>query len=573
MSVGVSWEVEMKALFRQIQIVLNRGLRNKLRQPPKASDTPKRSENPFSVGLSLPLGIVFLRKKYKWRKRFKSLRYYFLVLILTVMQLGLFGGISKQKVVAQNQGFCPVGTTPTTVNWTPAVGAPAITAQSLNVEGVGINFSFTESVPGRVLDSVETRIDNDVYGGLPGPNLRINIGPEKTPSPGSATLTVNFSRPVILASPLTLLDIDRNGERDVGFVYQDRVTVNGFNNSTPVDVTLRSLGSTTRVAGNVAVGINENSFPNRPDGNVSATLSGQLNRIQILYEPGQEYGVPQQDETIGLARFGICIPPPATTSIGDTVFNDRNGNGTQEEGEPGIANATLILRNSSGAEVSRTTTNSNGIYSFSALPLGNYTVEALQPNNEFTPTTNTTLAANLTQPNQALLNIDFGFRTGPVGDSGIPDIRLIKRITNARRNGQTIAGTSFNSFVPDPNNSNDDNLTQPQRFSGVTDLEVPVRSGDEIEYTIYFLTQGNENINNLQFCDLVPRGTTFASNSIGISGAGSGANSGRYLTPLAPLESFTNICNGSNNNGAVVANLGNVSGGNFGFVRFRATVN
>jgi uncharacterized repeat protein (TIGR01451 family) len=551
----------MKALFKQI-IMLIRGLRNLLRQPPKARDIP-----PWSGDR------VFPGENRRWQKTLKSLRYYFLVLILTATQIAFFGSISKQKVVAQNQGFCPVGTSPTTVNWTPAVGAAAITAQSLNVAGVGINFSFTESIPGQVIDNVETRIDNSVYGGLPGPNLRFNIGREKTPSPGNATLSVNFSRPVILASPLTILDIDRNGVRDVGFIYQDRVTVNAFNGNAPVGVTLRSLGSTTRVEGNVAVGINENSFPDRPDGNVSATIPGQLNRIQLLYEPGQEYGTPQQDETVGLARLSICIPPPAIASIGDTVFSDRNGNGTQDEGDTGIANATLILRNSNGEEVSRTTTNSNGIYSFSALALGNYTVEVVRPNNDFTPTTNTTLAANLTQPNQALLNIDFGFRTATVGDSGTSDIRLIKRITNARRNGQQIAGNNFNSFVSDPNNSNDDNLTQPERFPGVIDLETPVRSRDEIEYTIYFLTQGNENINNLQFCDLVPRGTTFASNSIGISGAGSGANNGTYLTPLTPLESFTSICNGSNSNGAVVANLGNVPSSNFGFVRFRVIVN
>lgn len=545
--------------------MLIRGLRNLLRQPPRARDIPSRSSD--RVLRDSP------GKHRKWQKVCKSLRYYFLIIILAATQIALFGSISKQKIVAQNQGFCPVGTSPATVNWTPATGAAAITAQTLNVGGVGINFSFTESIPGRVIDNVETRIDNDVYGGLPGPNLRFNIGLEKTPSPGNATLNVNFSRPVILASPLTILDIDRNGERDFGFIYQDRVTVNAFNGNAPVGVTLRSLGSTTRVEGNVAAGINENSFPNRPDGNVSATIPGQLNRIQLLYEPGQEYGTPLQDETVGLARFSICIPPPAIASIGDTVFSDRNGNGTQEEGEPGIANTTLILRNSSGEEVSRTTTNSNGIYSFSGLSLGNYTVEVLRPNNDFTPTTNTTLGANLTQPNQALLNIDFGFRTTPVGDSGTPDIRIIKRITNARRNGEPIAGTSFNTFIPDPNNSNDDNLTQPERFPGVIDLQVPVRSRDEIEYTIYFLTQGNENINNLQFCDLVPRGTTFANNSIGINGAGSGASTGRYVTPLAPLESFANICNGSNNNGAVVANLGNVPSGNFGFVRFRVTVN
>ncbi|MBF2065245.1 MAG: carboxypeptidase regulatory-like domain-containing protein [Calothrix sp. C42_A2020_038] len=505
---------------------------------------------------------------------FNSLRYYFLASVIALTQIVVLSYFSKQKVAAQTQNLCPAGNVPTPVQWRPAVGAPAIAAQTINVGEVAVNFSFAESLPGQVIDNVETRIDNDVYGGIPGPNLRFNIGLEKTPSPGNATLSINFSRPVIIASPLTLLDVDRDGERDIGFTYQDRVTVSAFNGDVPVGVTLRSLTPNTRVTGNTVVGINENSFPDRPDANVSVTPAGQLNRLDFLYEPGTEFGQPLQDETIGLARFSICLPAPPGATIGDTVFNDRNANRVQDEGEPGIGNVTLILRNSRGQEVRRTTTNSNGIYSFLNLPLGNYTIEALRPNDDFNPTTNTTLAANLTEPNQELLTVDFGFTTNRVGGAGTPNIRLIKRITNAIRNGQSITGTNFNTFVPDPNNDNDDVLPSAERFRGVSILEVPVQSRDEIEYTIYFLAEGDGIANNVRFCDLVPNGTTFVSNSINISGAGNGADNGRYLSPLTPLEqSFTNICPGNNNNGAVVANLGNISSGNFGFVSFRTAIN
>lgn len=516
----------------------------------------------------------------KWHFKFlrpKSLRYYLLALVLVVMQI--VGSVnSRQKAVAQEQNFCPAGNVPTIVNWRPANGAPAIAAETINVGEVAVNFSFTESLPGQVIDNGETLISNQEYGGLPGPNLRFNIGQDKTPSPGSATLSINFSRPVIIASPLTILDVDRNGARDtVGgtvFTYQDRVTVSAFNGDVPVGVTLRSLTPNTRVTGNTVVGTIENSVPEEGNSNVSVTPAGQLNRIDFLYEPGTEFGQPLQDETVGLARFSICLPAPPGATIGDTVFNDRNGNGTQDEGEPGIGNVTLILRNSRGQEVRRTTTNSNGIYSFINLPLGNYTVEALRPNNDFNPTTNTTLAANLTQPNQELLTIDFGFNTNRLGSGGAPNISLIKRITNATRNGQPISGTSFNTFVADPNNNNDDALPSPERFRGVATLEAPIQSRDEIEYTVYFLAQGDGVVNNVRFCDLVPNGTTFAQNSISINGAGSGGDNGRYLTPLAPLDqAFTNICPGSNNNGAVVANLGNIPSGNFGFVRFRVAVN
>lgn len=543
----------------------------------------KRLLRTFNSGWICSLQQDVFNRRWRLSKffGFKSLQYYFLALVIAVTQIVGSSYFSKQKVVAQTQNLCPAGNVPTTVNWRPAVGAPTIATQTINVGEVAVNFSFAESVPGRVIDDQETRIDNETYGGIPGPNLRFNIGQNiggvETPSPGSATLSINFSRPVIIASPLTILDVDRNGARDtVGgtvFTYQDRVTVSAFNGDVPVGVTLRSLTPNTRVTGNTVVGTIENSFPDRPDSNVSVTPGGQLNRIDFLYEPGTEFGQPLQDETVGLARFSICLPAPPGATIGDTVFNDRNGNGRQDEGEPGIGNVTLILRNSRGQEVRRTTTNSNGIYSFLNLPLGNYTVEALRPNTDFNPTTNTTLAANLTQPDQELLTIDFGFNTNRVGNAGAPNISLIKRITNATRNGQPISGTNFNTFVADPNNNNDDALPSPERFRGVSTLEAPVQSQDQIEYTVYFLAEGDGVVNNVRFCDLVPNGTTFAQNSISINGAGSGADGGRYLTPLAPLEAFTNICPSSNNNGAVVANLGNIASGNFGFVRFRVAVN
>jgi uncharacterized repeat protein (TIGR01451 family) len=1108
----------MKPLLKKIQVMSSGE-----KKSPWLQEIPQ--ENNF-LGQHRELPV---QPTQKIRQQFQPLRYSLLALMLAVPQIPLSGFSNHQKAVAQTS--CPAGTISTPLNWTPATGVTEISGQTLTAGGIQATLNFSETIPGRVIDNQETRIDSSVYGGLAGPNLRLNIGPDKTPSPGSATLTINFSQPVTLASPLLLLDVDRDGQRDFNFTYQDRVTVNAFNNDSSVGVALQSLGTTTRVNGNLVVGINENSQPNAPDGNVQATIAGPVSRIQILYEAGQEYGPPRQDETIGLARINICAPgaggsigdtvyndannnsrqdngetgignvnvtltgagtdgnfgtsdditrntttdnggrysfgglapgnyrvsvnnnvapvlgfsptqvpanpitlaagqnidtadfgfvrqaegsigdtvyndananntqdngetgingvtlnligagpdgnfgttddvtrttttdnngryrfsnlipgnyrvstnapsgfsptqiqpdviningqnidtvdfgftqqqvgsigdtvfrdlnsnsvqdanepgiadvtltlrgsngqvirttrtnnngnyifsnlqpgdyrveptnpgtlqlttgnpsvsvplqggqnvtnadfgfneargsigdtvfrdlngngvqdgvepgisgvevvlinagpdgafgtpddvrrsqntdntnnvsdgrgrytfnnlppgryrveaappsrgvpgqpdlraflttginpielelqpdqnitnadfgfnmtgfdsnrpgnigdtvfndrngngtqdegepgipnvtltlrrpgpdnqlgtpddatettttnnngiygfsnlpsgdyrvtvtPPSgfleqpTTgnretqvnlqpgqsllsvdfgfrqpggSIGDTVFNDRNGNGIQDSGEPGIPNATLILRNPQGQEINRTTTNSNGIYGFNGLPLANYTVEALRPGTDFSPTTSTTLNANLTLPNQSLLNIDFGFRPPALGASETPDIIVIKRISNALRNGQPVSGVNFNTFVPDPNNNNDDALPQTERFRGVPNLEAPIQSGDQIEYTVYFLTQGTESLRNIRFCDLVPSGTTFANNSISLNGAGTGADGGRYLTPLAPLEEYTNICPGSNSNGAVVVNLGTIPGSNFGFVRFRVTVN
>jgi hypothetical protein len=73
-------------------------------------------------------------------------------------------------------------------------------------------------------------------------------------------------------------------------------------------------------------------------------------------------------------------------SIGDFVWDDLNGNGQQDSGEPGIANVTVLLRNGiSGSLIAVTTTNAGGLYSFNGLPPGSYYVEFVQPRDSRSP--------------------------------------------------------------------------------------------------------------------------------------------------------------------------------------------
>jgi uncharacterized repeat protein (TIGR01451 family) len=75
--------------------------------------------------------------------------------------------------------------------------------------------------------------------------------------------------------------------------------------------------------------------------------------------------------------FGFYQP----VSIGNFVWNDLNGNGVQDSGEPGIAGVTLTLTGTTGAGASvtqTTTTDANGLYQF-AEPPGMYTVAVTTP--------------------------------------------------------------------------------------------------------------------------------------------------------------------------------------------------
>ncbi len=68
-------------------------------------------------------------------------------------------------------------------------------------------------------------------------------------------------------------------------------------------------------------------------------------------------------------------------SIGNFVWNDLNGNGVQDSGEPGLAGVTATLYTSAGDYFAETTTNSAGQYEFSNVGPGNYFVVFTAPTN------------------------------------------------------------------------------------------------------------------------------------------------------------------------------------------------
>ncbi|MEW6183397.1 MAG: SdrD B-like domain-containing protein [Bacillota bacterium] len=69
---------------------------------------------------------------------------------------------------------------------------------------------------------------------------------------------------------------------------------------------------------------------------------------------------------------------PDYGSISGMKFNDADNNGAKDSDESGLDGWTIILRNSQGTEVARTTTSGGGYYSFTNLNAGTYTVEEVQ---------------------------------------------------------------------------------------------------------------------------------------------------------------------------------------------------
>jgi len=66
-------------------------------------------------------------------------------------------------------------------------------------------------------------------------------------------------------------------------------------------------------------------------------------------------------------------------SLGDFVWNDLNADGIQDAGEPGIQNVTVHLLDSGGATIATTTTDASGLYHFTNLTPGTYSVGFVKP--------------------------------------------------------------------------------------------------------------------------------------------------------------------------------------------------
>jgi uncharacterized repeat protein (TIGR01451 family) len=148
------------------------------------------------------------------------------------------------------------------------------------------------------------------------------------------------------------------------------------------------------------------------------------------------------------------------------------------------------------------------------------------------------------------------------------NVLLVKRITAI--NGNTTNGTvSLNSYDPDSLYPYDKNvivmgLTPPTTDKWPNTSGNPLSStfllgardggiikfGDEVEYTIYFLSAGTAAAKTVQLCDRVPEHQTFVPNAYNFITPGAGvaptvnADRGIALSYQGSLKSYTNLADG-----------------------------
>ncbi|OWK43205.1 hypothetical protein FRUB_02804 [Fimbriiglobus ruber] len=81
----------------------------------------------------------------------------------------------------------------------------------------------------------------------------------------------------------------------------------------------------------------------------------------------------------GTANTNVNLGLFTSQTISSTVWDDKNNDGVQQPGEPGIPGATVVLLDGSGNPIATTTTDANGHYTFTDLPPGTYQVQVTPP--------------------------------------------------------------------------------------------------------------------------------------------------------------------------------------------------
>jgi protocatechuate 3,4-dioxygenase beta subunit len=214
------------------------------------------------------------------------------------------------------------------------------------------------------------------------------------------TTALPITQPLASIGNRVWLDANGNGLQDAGEVGVSGVTVNLYQNGTDglpgtaddiiigtattdangfylFDSLMPSFGTSTQYnVGFVppatyllspSIGAGDNSNNTNSD---AATIAG-INAGE--YRTGSyALSAGESDTTVDAGLY-------KTASIGNYVWNDLNGNGTQDAAEPGMAGVTVTLYNASGNPIATTITDATGAYQFSNLVPGNYSVGFTPP--------------------------------------------------------------------------------------------------------------------------------------------------------------------------------------------------
>jgi hypothetical protein len=253
------------------------------------------------------------------------------------------------------------------------------------------------------------------------PPTAIGTSPNVTSALTSQTVTVTYSDDVAInASTVNTGDITVVGP--AGTVTPTLVSVNPAGDGTPRTATYTFTPVT---------------------GRWRSAFNGTYNIVMQGNQVADTAGSFVAAGTIG--SFTVNVP---SARIGDFLWSDNDADGVQDPGEPGIVGANVFIDSNTngvfdnGEPLSQT--NSQGLYSFSDLDPGNYSIRIRTVPLGFVATTPAVLNFVISTPTQVVDTADFGFRlvVTDLSDAGPGSLRQ----TILTANANTAPGAEVISF-------------------------------------------------------------------------------------------------------------------------------
>ncbi len=184
------------------------------------------------------------------------------------------------------------------------------------------------------------------------------------------------------------------------------------------------------------------SFGSLVNGTYTVTVSQPAATIQTLDPDAAVNNATTKAVTGGnlYPNNNFAYQPSGTLTLGDTLYVDWNGNGSQDSGEEGIAGVDVLLyRDTNGdgeidpaADAVRAVaiTNASGVYGFAGLPAADYIVVVHTSDPQFPAGVIQTQDFDGTRDSRAVVNltlslatVDFGYK--PQGTASIGDTVFI----------------------------------------------------------------------------------------------------------------------------------------------------
>jgi uncharacterized repeat protein (TIGR01451 family) len=283
----------------------------------------------------------------------------------------------------------------------------------------GVTVTLQDAGGATVATTTTNATGNYQFTGLTAQTYTVTI----TPPAGFTTTTTNpLTVPLASGQTVTTADFGLRATGIIGDTVFNDFDGDGIQDPGEpgiggVTVTLTDASGVPRT---VITDANGNyQFQNVPPGAFTVTVTPPANFANTT--PGTRTGTLIPGGVDLDQDFGLRLIPG---TIGDTVFNDLDGDGVQDAGEPGIGGVTLTLTgtDANGQPVTQTTTtNAAGNYSFTTLP-GTYTVTATPPAGT-TATTPNPITNIILGPGGNIPTVDFGFTLipGQVGDRVFDD--------------------------------------------------------------------------------------------------------------------------------------------------------